>query len=29
MDVLIAFWVAVTAGVACHYIIEWLDNIIK
>ena len=26
LDVLISFLVAVAAGVACHYIIKWLDS---
>lgn len=26
MEVVIAFLVAVAAGVACHYIIKWLDG---
>ena len=26
LDVLISFLVAVAAGVACHYIIKWLDG---
>ena len=26
MEVIIAFLVAVAAGVACHYIIKWLDS---
>ena len=26
MEVIIAFFVAVAAGVACHYIIKWLDG---
>ena len=26
MEVIIAFLVAVAAGVACHYIIKWLDG---
>ncbi len=26
MEVLISFLVAVMAGVACHYIIRWLDG---
>ena len=26
MEVVIAFLVAVAAGVACHYIIKWLDR---
>jgi len=26
MEVFIAFLVAVAAGVACHYIIKWLDG---
>lgn len=26
MEVITAFGVAVTAGVACHYIIKWLDG---
>ncbi len=24
MEIITAFWVAVAAGVACHYIIKWL-----
>jgi hypothetical protein len=26
MEVVISFLVAVSAGVACHYIIKWLDS---
>ena len=26
MDALISFIIAVMAGVACHYIIKWLDG---
>jgi len=26
MEVVISFLVAVLAGVACHYIIKWLDS---
>ena len=26
MEYVITFLVAVAAGVACHYIIKWLDN---
>ena len=26
MQVVISFFVAVAAGVACHYIIKWLDS---
>ena len=26
MEIVIAFLVAVAAGVACHYIIKWLDS---
>ena len=26
MEIITAFLVAVTAGVACHYIIKWLDR---
>jgi len=26
MDILASFLVAVMAGVACHYIIKWLDG---
>ena len=26
MEVIITFLVAVAAGVACHYIIKWLDS---
>jgi len=26
MDILASFLVAVMAGVACHYIIKWLDS---
>lgn len=26
MEVFVAFIVAVAAGVACHYIIKWLDG---
>ncbi len=26
MEIVIAFLVAVTADVACHYIIKWLDG---
>ena len=26
VDVFVAFLVAVAAGVACHYIIKWLDG---
>ncbi len=26
MDYVFAFLVAVAAGVACHYIIKWLDS---
>jgi len=26
MEVVISFLVAVAAGVACHYIIKWLDG---
>ena len=26
MEVIITFLVAVAAGVACHYIIKWLDG---
>ncbi len=26
MEIIIAFVVAVAAGVACHYIIKWLDS---
>ena len=26
MDALFTFFVAVAAGVACHYIIKWLDG---
>lgn len=26
MEVIIAFLVAVAAGVVCHYIIKWLDS---
>ena len=26
MEVVITFLVAVAAGVACHYIIKWLDS---
>ena len=26
MDVIISFIVAVMGGVACHYIIKWLDS---
>ena len=26
MEVLVTFLVAVAAGVACHYIIKWLDS---
>ena len=26
MEVITAFLVAVAAGVACHYIIKWLDS---
>ncbi len=26
MDILASFLVAVAAGVACHYIIKWLDS---
>ena len=26
MQILITFLVAVAAGVACHYIIKWLDS---
>ncbi len=26
MEVVISFFVAVAAGVACHYIIKWLDG---
>ena len=26
MDVLFSFLIAVTAGVTCHYIIQWLDD---
>ncbi len=26
VEVIIAFLVAVAAGVACHYIIKWLDG---
>ena len=26
MEVFVAFIVAVAAGVACHYIIKWLDS---
>ena len=26
MEVIIAFLVAVAAGVVCHYIIKWLDG---
>ena len=26
MEVVISFLVAVAAGVACHYIIKWLDS---
>ena len=26
MEVVISFFVTVAAGVACHYIIKWLDS---
>jgi capsular polysaccharide biosynthesis protein len=26
MEIVIAFLVAVAVGVACHYIIKWLDS---
>jgi len=26
MEVITAFLVAIAAGVACHYIIKWLDS---
>jgi hypothetical protein len=26
VEIITAFLVAVAAGVACHYIIKWLDN---
>ena len=26
VDAIISFLVAVTAGVACHYIVKWLDS---
>ncbi len=26
MEVVISFLIAVAAGVACHYIIKWLDS---
>ncbi len=26
MEIIITFLVAVAAGVACHYIIKWLDG---
>ena len=26
MEIIITFLIAVAAGVACHYIIKWLDS---